>query len=177
MGPRELSVRLAPRAECPHSGLAINRGQEMRVGWRSFVQFLAAIALAILTFAAPAHAQKVPDATMQELLIKSTLMTFNDANVTSNYTVLLAKMSKPFRDQFPPERLKEAFKDFSEKHINIAPIATKIPVPDMPANINDDGVLTLEGHFDTAPKKLKYILGYIMSDGEWKPIRLKVDLD
>jgi hypothetical protein len=25
-------------------------------------------------------------------------------------------------------------------------------VPDMPASINDDGVLTLEGHFDTAPK-------------------------
>ena len=114
---------------------------------------------------------------MQEMLIKSTLLTFNDANVTANYTVLHAKMSKPFRDQFPPDRLKTAFKDFSDKHIDIALIAAKIPVPDMPASINDDGVLTLEGHFDTSPKKLKYILGYIMSDGEWKPIRLKVDLD
>jgi hypothetical protein len=149
----------------------------MRVGWRGFVQFLAAIAVAFLTFAAPAHAQKVPDATMQEVLIKSTLMTFNDANVTANYTVLIAKMSKPFRDQFPVDRLKAAFKDFSDKHIDITLVVAKIPVPDMPASINDDGVLTLEGHFDTTPKKLKYILGYIMSDGEWKPIRLKVDLD
>jgi hypothetical protein len=150
----------------------------MQLRWgRAVAQVLAAIVVGSLALAAPARAQKLPDATMQETLIKSTLLTFNDANVTANYTVLLARMSKPFRDQFPPDRMKTAFKDFSEKHIDIALIAAKIPVPDMPASINDDGVLTLEGHFDTAPKKLKYILGYIMSDGEWKPIRLKVDLD
>lgn len=149
----------------------------MRVGWgRGVVQVLAAIVVGSLALAAPARAQKLPDAMMQEVLIKSTLLTFNDANVTANYTVLHAKMSKPFRDQFPPDRLKVAFKDFSEKHIDIALVAAKIPVPGMPASIND-GVLTLEGHFDAAPKKLKYILGYIMSDGEWKPIRLKGDLD
>jgi hypothetical protein len=51
------------------------------------------------------------------------------------------------------------------------------PMPDKPAGINDDGVLTLEGHFDTSPKKLKYNLGFIMSDGQWKPIRLNVDID
>jgi hypothetical protein len=150
----------------------------MQVGWgRGVCRVLAAIVVGWLILATPAQAQKVPDATMQEMLIKSTLLTFNDANVTSNYTVLHAKMSKPFRDQFPPDRLKTAFKDFSDKHIDIALVAAKIPVPDMPASINDDGVLTLEGHFDTSPKKLKYILGYIISDGEWKPIRLKVDLD
>ncbi len=150
----------------------------MQVGWgRGVGRVLAAIVVGWLILATPAQAQKVPDATMQEMLIKSTLLTFNDANVTENYTVLHAKMSKPFRDQFPPDRLKTAFKDFSDKRIDIALVAAKIPVPDMPASINDDGVLTLEGHFDTSPKKLKYILGYIMSDGEWKPIRLKVDLD
>ena len=150
----------------------------MQVGWgRGVGRVLAAIVGGWLILATAAQAQKVPDATMQEMLIKSTLLTFNDANVTENYTVLHAKMSKPFRDQFPPDRLKTAFKDFSDKRIDIALVAAKIPVPDMPASINDDGVLTLEGHFDTSPKKLKYILGYIMSDGEWKPIRLKVDLD
>jgi opacity protein-like surface antigen len=138
---------------------------------------LAAVVTSIVLLAGPAQAQKVPDATAQEVLIKSTLLTFNDANVTTNYTVLHAKMSKPFRDQFPPDKMKVVFKDFSEKHINIASIAAKTPVPDQPATINDDGVLTLQGHFDTSPKALKYVLGYIMSDGEWKPIRLKVDID
>jgi hypothetical protein len=30
-------------------------------------------------------------------------MSFNDANVTGNYAVLHAKLSKPFRDQFTPD--------------------------------------------------------------------------
>ena len=51
-------------------------------------------------------------------------MTFNDANVTGNYTVLHAKLSKPFRDQFSPERLREAFKVFNEKHIDFDLIAS-----------------------------------------------------
>jgi hypothetical protein len=145
--------------------------------WRGVLQILAALAVGSLFFAAPAQAQKVPEARMQELLIRTTLLTFNDANVTTNYTVLHARMSKPFRDQFPPDKLKAAFNDFSEKHIDIAYVAAMTPMPDKPAGINDEGVLTLEGHFDTTPKKLKYNLGFIMSDGQWKPIRLNVDID
>jgi hypothetical protein len=144
---------------------------------RGALQILAALAVGSLLFAVPAQAQKVPETRMQELLIRTTLLTFNDANVTTNYTVLHAKMSKPFRDQFPPDKLKTAFKDFSDKHIDIAYVAAMAPIPDKPASINDDGVLTLEGHFDTTPKKLKYNLGFIMSDGQWKPIRLNVDID
>jgi hypothetical protein len=145
--------------------------------WRGVLQILAAMVVGSLLFVAPAQAQKVPEARMQELLVRTTLLTFNDANLTSNYTVLHAKMSKPFRDQFPPDKLKSAFNDFSEKHIDIAYVAAMAPIPDKPASINDDGVLTLEGHFETTPKKLKYNLGFIMSDGLWKPIRLNVDID
>jgi hypothetical protein len=145
--------------------------------WRDALRILTALAVGTLLFVAPAQAQKVPETRMQELLIRTTLLTFNDANVTANYTVLHAKLSKPFRDQFSPDKLKAAFKDFSEKHIDIAYVAAMTPVPDKPVSINDDGVLTLEGHFETTPKKLKYNLGFIMSDGQWKPIRLKVNID
>jgi hypothetical protein len=80
--------------------------------WRGVIQILAALVFGSLLFVAPAQAQKVPDAKMQELLVRTTLLSFNDANVTANYTVLHAKMSKPFRDQFPPDKLKAAFNDF-----------------------------------------------------------------
>jgi hypothetical protein len=124
----------------------------------------------------PAFAQKPPDAFTQEVLIKSTLLTFNDANVTGNYTVLHAKLSKPFRDKFSPERLKEAFKVFHEKRIDFDLIAAKQPIASKPAQVNDNGVLMLHGHFDTTPSRLYYELDYIMSDGEWKPIRINVRL-
>jgi hypothetical protein len=129
-----------------------------------------------LPAASPAHAQKPPDALTQEVLVKATLLTFNDANVTGNYTVLHAKLSKPFRDQFSPEKLKEAFKIFHEKRIDFDLIAAKSPIPRQPARVNDNGVLMLYGHFDTSPSQVHYELEFIMSDGEWKPIRINVQL-
>lgn len=56
----------------------------------------AATMLLLSASLAPASAQKAPDPTMQEVLIKSTLMTFNDANVTGIYTVLHAKLLSRF---------------------------------------------------------------------------------
>lgn len=130
----------------------------------------------ILLAASPAFAQKPPDAFTQEVLIKASLLTFNDANVTGNYTVLHAKLSKPFRDSFPPERLKEVFKVFHDKKIDFDLIAAKQPAASKPASVNDNGVLMLHGYFDTTPSRVNYELDFIMSDGEWKLIRINVQL-
>jgi hypothetical protein len=132
----------------------------------------------ILTAAivSPAWGQKLPDKTLQEVLVKTTLLSFNDANVTGNYSVLHAKLSKPFRDQFSPERLKEAFKVFSEKHIDFDIIAAKPPIPNQEPKVTDGGVLQLYGYFDTTPSRVVYELEYIMSDGEWKPTRINVNI-
>jgi hypothetical protein len=139
--------------------------------------FCVAVAATVgAVWAAPAHAQKPPEPAQQEILIKTTLMTFNDANLTQNYTVLHSKLSKPFRDQFSPDRLKEVFKPFVEQKIDIDLIAAKTPVADKPAEVDDRGVLSLNGHFDTTPSHVFYDLGYVMSDGEWKPIKINVNV-
>jgi hypothetical protein len=140
------------------------------------VQFLAIAMAALLFVAGPANAQKVPDAQGQEVLIKVSLLTFNDANVTGNYAVLHAKLAKPFREQFSPERLKESFKVFHEKRIDFDLIAAMPPVATEEAKVDDRGVLMLRGHFDTKPNRVVYTLDFIRSDGEWKLIRLHVKL-
>jgi hypothetical protein len=142
---------------------------------RQFAGFLAAAAAGGF-WTIPAQAQKAPEPAMQEVLIKTTLLSFNDANVTQNYSVLHAKLSKQFRDQFPPERLKEVFKPFVEQKIDIDLIAAKPPIPAKAAEIDDRGVLSLTGHFDTKPSHVFYDLGYVMSDGEWKPIKINVNV-
>jgi hypothetical protein len=124
----------------------------------------------------PAQAQKAPSPELQEVLIKTTLLTFNDANVTQNYSVLHAKLSKQFRDQFSAERLKEVFKPFVDQKIDIDLIAAKAPIPAKAAEVDDRGVLSLSGHFDTKPSHVIYDLGYVMSDGEWKPIKINVNV-
>ena len=125
----------------------------------------------------PAHAQKAPEPAAQEILIKTTLLTFNDANVTQNYTVLHSKLSKPFRDQFPPERLRTVFKDLVEKHAVFDAIVASPVIPEEEAKIDEKGVLRLKGRFDTTPKKVKYQLGFIPSDGQWKLSGITIDIE
>ena len=134
----------------------------------------AAVALGSLLLAGPSFAQKAPSTEVQEALIKVSLITFNDANVTGNYTVLHAKLSKPFRDQFPPEKLKETFKALANVDFDI--IAAKPPVAVEPARVDDYGRLLLRGYFDTQPNRVNYDLGFIMSEGEWKLIKLNVNI-
>ena len=138
---------------------------------------LAATLASALLLLMPAHAQdKIPSAIQQEVLIKTALLTLNDANVTGNYTVLHAKLAKPFRDKFNPDKLKEAFKSFVEKKIDWDLIAARSPIATSEAKIDSRGALNLRGYFDTKPSRVIYELDFIPSEGEWKPVMLNVRL-
>ena len=120
-----------------------------------------------------AFALSIPSAEDQEVLVKTTLMTFNDANLTGNYTVLHAKAAKPFRDQFSPDKFKEIFKGFVDNHVDISRAVAK-PLKGNEAKLDDD-MLILQGSIDlTSDYHAAYVLKYIQSDGEWKIIGLDV---
>jgi hypothetical protein len=140
-------------------------------------RWVLAIALALGASASSVLGQvKVPNTELQEVLIKASLLSFNDANVTGNYAVFHAKLSKPFRDQFPPDKLAEVFKEFRDKHIDFDIIAAKRPVSTEEPKISGNGILSLKGYFDTTPSRLNYDLAFVMSDGEWKLIKVDVDM-
>lgn len=139
----------------------------------------ARVAVAVLMlalFVAPALAQKIPNATGQEILIKTSLLSFNDANLTGNYDVFHATLSKPFRDQFSPGKIAATFKTFRDKHINLQMIAAMTPISAAEPKIDDEGRLTLKGYFDTTPNHVNYDLIFIRSEGEWKLLSINVDL-
>lgn len=121
-----------------------------------------------------AFAVPVPSAVEQEILVKTSLLTFNDANLTGNYTVLNARGAKPFRDQLPPDKLKSGFQSFHDKQIDISGIAAKPNVTDE-AKIDDAGILLLTGSITISDSfKVNYSLKYIQSDGDWKMIGINV---
>jgi hypothetical protein len=143
---------------------------------RSALLVAGALALMPLVAAGPASALKPPVPEMQEVLIKASLMSFNDANVTGNYAVLHGKLSKPFRDQFTPEKLAQTFKPFADAHVDFAVVVAKPPVATDAVQIDDDGRLVLRGYFDTQPSRVHYDLAFILSEGEWKLIKLNVNV-
>ena len=145
------------------------------------VPFRLIAALVVLAAAAGlstrATAQGMPSPFVQEVLVKSILVTLSDAVAADNFTVMHAKISKPFRDQFPPDKLRAVFKDLIEKRAVFDAVVAKPIVPDAEAKIDDNGVLRLKGHFETTPKQVKYQLGFIASDGLWKLSGITIDIE
>lgn len=140
------------------------------------LQFIAAVIGAFL-WAVPASAENtVPSDLLQEKLIKTYLLTFNDANLTGNYAVLHAKLAKPFRDQFNPDKLKLAFKSFADQKVDLGIIAAKQPIATTPSKIDSRGALVVRGYFDTAPSRVIYELDFVPSEEEWKPISIHVNV-
>ena len=137
----------------------------------------ALIALFAICGAGNAAAQDMPSPFVQEVLIKSILVSLNDAVASDNFTVFHAKLSKPFRDQFPPEKLRAIFKDLIDKHAVFDAVVAKPFVSDEDARIDEKGVLRLKGHFETTPKQVKYQLGFIPADGQWKLSGVTIDIE
>jgi hypothetical protein len=147
---------------------------------RGFLRsWLAAAAMGALLLPSPAWANgpTVPSAAGQEILIKAWLLTLNDANVTGNYSVLYAKLAKPVRDQFSLDQVKQSFKDFADKKIDFKVIAAETPIATRPSQIDERGALVLRGYFGSASNRLVYALDFIPSEGEWKPLKLSVQLN
>jgi len=137
----------------------VSAGAALVLGWACFGPALAETSV-------------VPTPQVEEVMVKTTLLTLNDANLTGNYDVLFARMAKPFRDRFTVDTLKQAFKSFVGHHIDA--IAAIPIVSSSKPEINSRGELMLRGYFDTTPSRLSYQLDFAVSEGEWKPVMIDV---
>lgn len=108
--------------------------------------------------------------------MKSSLLSFNDANVTGNYAVFHARLSKSFHQQFPPEKLKEVFRQFNEKPIDLDIVAAMPPIYDQEPTVDGDGKLTVKGFFATEPTRVNFEMDFVLAGDEWKLLRLNVVL-
>lgn len=141
-------------------------------------QVLTAAVLALIaTCPVKALALDMPGPAAQEVLVKSILVTLNDAVAADNFTILHAKISKPFREQFPPDKLRAVFKELVEKRAVFDAVVAQKMIPDEDAKIDEKGVLNLKGRFQTAPKQVKYQLGFIESEGAWKLSGVAIDIE
>ena len=135
------------------------------------------VALLILAAASlpPAHAIQIPSDDEQDVLIRTTLMTFNDANMTGNYAVLLAKSSRQFQSQITTDKLASAFEPFRanelffENAVDAHRDASEKPV------IDQEGALVLAGMIKTGDMQVKYRLRFVQNGKLWKLLGINVD--
>jgi hypothetical protein len=123
----------------------------------------------------PALAVDLPDDDEQDILIRSTLVTFNDANMTGNYSVLLAKAASQFQAQFTAEKLAASFEQFRKNKLYFEEIVTADYDSYEKAKLDADGALVLAGVFKTDDLKVTYKLRFAQNDKVWKVIGIDVD--
>lgn len=125
----------------------------------------------------PPSAKAPPDEKVQSL-VKNTLLDFSDAVQKDDFSDLLARSSRPFKDSASQEKMRENFKDFIISKANFASVKDLTATFNQPPSIkrsNDYDMLVADGYFPTKPNKTKFVFKYIDEDGDWKLIGINVD--
>jgi hypothetical protein len=135
------------------------------------VALLAWIAVSL----SPAYSAEIPSDDDQDVLIRTTLMTFNDANMTGNYGVLFAKSSKQFQSQLSVDQLSTAFEPFRKKELFFEDVVTADYDSYEKATFDAEGALVLAGVFKTDDMKVQYNLRFVQNNKIWKILGIKVD--
>src|SRR5690606_1388790 len=94
-------------------------------------------------------------ATQQALyLIRSTLLTLNDANRSGNYTVLRDLAAPGFQAKNSPADLARIFTDLRERRFDLFAAALIAPQLAAPPRLDANGLLRLTGRFPTRPLEI-----------------------
>jgi hypothetical protein len=143
---------------------------------RRFVA-VAGVAFSILMIASPrlAYAVDMPSEDDRDVMVRSTLMTFNDANMTGNYSVFIAKSSKQFQSQIAPEKLASSLESFRTNRLFFESVVTEDYDSTEKPTIDAEGGLNLGGVFKTDDMEVKYKLRFIQNDNVWKLLGFNVD--
>jgi hypothetical protein len=110
----------------------------------------------------------VPDDLKLLILIRTTLIALNQANLTGDYSVLREIAAPGFRQANNPAQLAEIFTDLRNRKIDLSPIAVVEPKLARPAFINDRGVLRIAGFFPTKPEQVNFDLAFLPIEGQWR---------
>jgi hypothetical protein len=126
-------------------------------------------------FLAPAYAADIPSDDKQDVLIRATLASFNDANMTGNYSVFLAKGSKQLQQQVTVDKVAAAGEVFRRNKLFFESIVTDDYESYEKAVIDQQGALVLAGVFKGDTMEVTYKLQFVQNDNEWKLLGINVN--
>ncbi|WP_249134078.1 hypothetical protein [Bradyrhizobium japonicum] len=119
---------------------------------------------------APAAAQPSLPVTLEQALylIRSTLLTLNDANRTGNYTVLRDLAAPDFQARNTAADLGLNFLDLRRRNFDLYGAALLAPqFSDAPA-LDQQGMLRLAGYIPTRPRQIQFDLTFQTVAGQWR---------
>ena len=109
-------------------------------------------------------------------LIRSTLLTLNDANRSGNYTVLRELAAPSFQSKNSAADLGTIFSDLRTRKIDLFPVALLAPQLSAPPNLVNNGMLRLTGTFPTQPLQISFDLLFENVANQWRLFGISVQV-
>jgi len=126
--------------------------------------------------AAPAAGPlQVPDGPKQAILIRTTLVAVNHANLSGNYSVLRDLAAPGFQQANNPARLAEIFSSLRQRDLDLGPVTVVEPKLTRQPFINAQGMLYLSGFFPTRPEQVNFELAFQSIAGQWRLFGISVN--
>lgn len=106
-------------------------------------------------------------------LIRSTLLTLNDANRSGNYTVLRDLAAPGFQSKNTPADLAQIFSNLRRLNVDLYAVALLAPELSSPPHV-ERGMLRLTGRFPTQPLQIAFDLLFQDVGNQWKLFGISV---
>lgn len=107
-------------------------------------------------------------------LIRSTLLTLNDANRSGNYSVLHDLAAPGFQQKNSPADLATIFADLRNRHFDLFAVALTAPQLSTPPHLENNGMLRLTGAFPTRPLQINFDLLFENVARQWRLFGISV---
>jgi len=123
----------------------------------------------------PASQVVMPDDDKIVLLVRTTLLTLNDALRTGNYTVLRDRGAPAFRDANSAARLGQIFASLATSGVDLSVVSVMPPqLSQAPILDQKQGTLDVKGYFPTRPTQIDFEVLYQSVGGHWQVFGLSV---
>lgn len=127
---------------------------------------------------ADASTGQVPTDAQAQELARTTVLDFNRAIQSGDFTDFHKTLSKPFQKQASVAKLEDAFKEFVEQKIDFSEIRTMPayvgPAPSV-ETISGVKHLLLKGAYSTSGRPTRFDLKYIPEGKDWKLISIEIN--
>ncbi|MDA9488184.1 hypothetical protein XI08_02925 [Bradyrhizobium sp. CCBAU 11361] len=124
---------------------------------------------------AAARQQQLPVNAEQALyLIRSTLLTLNDANRSGNYSVLRDLAAPDFQARNSAADLALGFTDLRRRNFDLFSVALAAPQLSTPPYLDPNKMLRLTGFFPTRPLQINFDLTFQNVANQWRPYGISV---
>jgi hypothetical protein len=127
--------------------------------------------------AVPASAPNTPtpEADRVVLLVRTTLLTLNDALLTGNFTVFRDRASLSFQASNSAARLSVFFSDLMSRQVDLTGSAIVVPQLRATPTIDANGRLRIVGQFQGQPAAIAFDLIFEPVAGQWRLFGISVN--